>query len=316
MRRSVREATVGFSILAAAASALGLALWLRGISLNRQTWTVQASFADAAGLAVRSPVSYRGVLVGSVSAIEVNDREVVARLEITDPKLRLARPVLARVVNSSVLGGNAEVDLLSGGPALPAGTARPQQAACDNKLMVCSGGRVRGVAQPSLDEVTSTMQRLLDQADREQLIQKLSAATHRFDQAAAATAQLTVDGRLFVKDARQLVQRLDGSVAEADPVLTNLKQATADAAKASKHVRNLTAALDNPRTLSDLQQTVSHARQLTQRWDAVGGDVNKLTSDPRFMEGMRSVATGLGKFFDELYPTQRNDAPTTPKASP
>lgn len=314
MRRSVREATVGFSILAAAASAFGLSLWLRGISLGRNTWIMQASFADAAGLAVRSPVSYRGVLVGSVSAIEVNDREVVARLEITDPKLRLSRPVLARVVNSSVLGGNAEVDLLSGGPALPAGTPRPQQAGCDDKRMVCNRGKVRGVAQPSLDEVTSTMERLLEQADREQLVQKLSAATRRFDEAADATAKLTADGRLFVKDARQLVQRLDGSVAQADPVLANLKVATSEAARASRHVRNLTAALDNPRTVSELQQTVSHARQLTQRWDAVGGDVNKLTSDPRFMEGMRSVASGLGKFFDELYPAQRRETPPAPAA--
>jgi len=210
MRRSVREATVGFSILAAAASAFGLSLWLRGISLNRNTWSMEARFADAAGLAVRSPVSYRGVLVGSVSRIEVNDQDVVARLEITDPKLHLARPVLARVVNSSVLGGNAEVDLLSSGKALPAGTPPPQEKGCDNSLIVCNHGKVPGVAMPSLDDVTSTMQRLLDQADRQQLVQKLSAATLRFDKAADATTKLTDDGRLFMQDARQLVKRLDG----------------------------------------------------------------------------------------------------------
>jgi phospholipid/cholesterol/gamma-HCH transport system substrate-binding protein len=33
--------------------------------------------------------------------------------------------------------------------------------------------------------------------------------------------------------------------------------------------------------------------------------VNKLTGDPQFMEGMRSVTVGLGKFFDELYPAQK-----------
>jgi phospholipid/cholesterol/gamma-HCH transport system substrate-binding protein len=316
MRRSVREATVGFSILAAAASAFGLSLWLRGISLNRNTWSMEARFADAAGLAVRSPVSYRGVLVGSVSRIEVNDQDVVARLEITDPKLHLARPVLARVVNSSVLGGNAEVDLLSSGKALPAGTPPPQEKGCDNSLIVCNQGKVPGVAMPSLDDVTSTMQRLLDQADRQQLVQKLSAATLRFDKAADATTKLTDDGRLFMQDARQLVKRLDGSVAKANPMIANLNGASLDVAKASKHVRNITSALDNPKTVSELKQTVSHARQLAERWDAVGGDVNKLTADPRFMDGMRSVATGLGKFFDELYPAQRRDSPPAANPSP
>ena len=36
------------------------------------------------------------------------------------------------------------------------------------------------------------------------------------------------------------------------------------------------------------------------RW----GDVSKLTSDPRFMDGVRSLAIGLGQLFDELYPAQ------------
>ena len=51
--------------------------------------------------------------------------------------------------------------------------------------------------------------------------------------------------------------------------------------------------------------TVTTAERLTARWDAVGGDVNKLTGDPQFMDGMRSVTIGLGKFFDELYPAQK-----------
>jgi phospholipid/cholesterol/gamma-HCH transport system substrate-binding protein len=40
----------------------------------------------------------------------------------------------------------------------------------------------------------------------------------------------------------------------------------------------------------------------------VGGDVQKLTADPAFMDGVRSVAVGLGLFFDELYPAQTGAA--------
>ncbi|MFO0103878.1 MAG: MlaD family protein, partial [Cyanobium sp.] len=66
MRRSVREAIVGFSLLAAISSAVGLSMWLRGLSLTRQYWTVEARFQQADGLAVRSPVVFRGVMVGTV----------------------------------------------------------------------------------------------------------------------------------------------------------------------------------------------------------------------------------------------------------
>jgi phospholipid/cholesterol/gamma-HCH transport system substrate-binding protein len=36
--------------------------------------------------------------------------------------------------------------------------------------------------------------------------------------------------------------------------------------------------------------------------------VNKLTGNELFMDGVRSVAVGLGKFFDELYPAQTGAA--------
>jgi phospholipid/cholesterol/gamma-HCH transport system substrate-binding protein len=68
------------------------------------------------------------------------------------------------------------------------------------------------------------------------------------------------------------------------------------------------AALENPKTVAELQQTVTNAEQLTARWDAVGGDVNKLTADPQFMDGLRSVAVGLGAFFEELYPAKTGAA--------
>jgi phospholipid/cholesterol/gamma-HCH transport system substrate-binding protein len=87
------------------------------------------------------------------------------------------------------------------------------------------------------------------------------------------------------------------SVAKVQPTITNLNASTAN-------IRNITRALDNPKTISELKQTVANAEKLTARWDQVGGDVEKLTADPQFMDGLRSVSIGLGKFFDELYPAQ------------
>ncbi len=65
MRRSVREAIVGFSIVGAIAAFAGTMLWMRGIRLGAETWTVTVRFDDAGGLDARSPVTYRGILVGS-----------------------------------------------------------------------------------------------------------------------------------------------------------------------------------------------------------------------------------------------------------
>jgi phospholipid/cholesterol/gamma-HCH transport system substrate-binding protein len=73
-------------------------MWLRGLSLTRQYWTVEARFQQAEGLAVRSPVVFRGVMVGTVRSVAISSDAVVAELEITNPNLRLARPAIADAV--------------------------------------------------------------------------------------------------------------------------------------------------------------------------------------------------------------------------
>lgn len=304
MRRSVREALVGFSLLAAICGGFGLWLWLRGVSIGRSTWSVTASFADASGLAERSPVSYRGVLVGSVRSVKVTNRAVLAELEITDPSLRLARPVVAQVGNSSLLGGDAQVALLSSGPPLPDSLPGPRDRRCDSRRMLCQNAQVPGLATASLQSVTDTVQRLLDQADRDKLVQKMVAATASFEATAREAEKLSRDGQVFVAEANRLIGTLNRSAGKIDPILTNANNASVDVARASRHIRNLSAALDNPRTVADLQDTLTNAKQLTDRWSAVGGDVRKLTDDPKFMDGIRSVSVGLGRFFEELYPAQ------------
>ena len=294
MRRSVREAIVGFTLIAAVAGAGLFWLWLRGISLASRTWGFQVNFADASGLAERSAVTYRGVLVGSVDKLTTTAAAVVADLEITDPDLRLPQPLVAQVQEASLLGGDAVVALIAPTKQLPAGTPGPTASNCNPKLTVCAGSTLKGVNAASISSLTVTMQKLLEQVDRENLVPDLAKTTRSFDRTA-------IEATKFMQDGQQLIKDLEAAVKNAQPTIDNLNASTAN-------IRNLTRALDNPKTVSELKSTVANAEQLTARWNAVGGDVEKLTADPRFMDGMRSVAIGLGKFFDELYPAQTSGA--------
>ena len=69
MRRSLRDAFVGFSLLGGVVIFSGAMLWLRDFRLGSKTWEISASFKDASGLAKMSPVTYRGIIVGSVQKI-------------------------------------------------------------------------------------------------------------------------------------------------------------------------------------------------------------------------------------------------------
>ncbi|MFM7312885.1 MAG: MlaD family protein [Cyanobium sp.] len=294
MRRSVREAIVGFTLLAALAGGAGLWLWLKGVSVGSSHWSFRVSFADAAGLGERSAVTYRGVQVGNVRNLRTTSEAVVADLEITYPGLRLPLPLVAQVEEASLLGGDAVVALLAPSRSLPPGTPAPRDRACNRRLSVCPGTELKGISAASISSVTATMQKLLDQADKENLVPMLADTTRSFD----ATSK---QADRFLKEGEQLIRDLQVAVRDAKPTLDNLNASTA-------HIRNLTRALDDPKVVSELKGTVTNAQQLTARWDAVGGDVNKLTADPHFMDGMRSVAIGLGKLFDELYPAQTGAA--------
>ena len=299
MRRSVREAIVGFSLLAAISSAVGLSFWLRGISISRTNWTVQADFEQASGLAERSAVVYRGVQVGNVRKVRVTPSAVVAELEITNPDLHLAKPAYAAIGEASLLGGEAQVSLVSTGPLLPANTPAPYAKACNQAVMLCNGSTIAGLQSPSLSSVTALMSKMLTQVDQEKLIDKFTVLTGSIDKAA-------VEASSFLKDGKVLVRKVDGSVDKLQPTITNLNAGSAS-------LKNLMAALDNPKTVKELQSTVTNAEVLTAKWKSVGGDVKKLTDDPQFMDGVRSVAVGLGKFFDELYPERKGP---TAKAVP
>ena len=283
MRRSVRDAIVGFTVIGGIIGFASTALWLRGVRLGSSHWILTARFNDAAGLAERSPVTYRGILVGSVRSIAVTPEAVVAELEIDNGDLLLPLPVTATVGSSSLLGGSAQVALVSSGVPLAKDAPLPRAANCRPEQQLCDGSTVQGREAASLSTVTQTLQELLAQAQRERVIPHAAESLEQIDATARQFEALTV--------------QLQDELARAAPVIRNLELATA-------HLNHIVAALDNPETLNELKQTAANAAQLTATIDAVGGDVAQLTGDPEFMKGVRNLTIGLGELFGEIYPAQ------------
>ena len=283
MRRSVRDAIVGFSIVGAVVAFSGAMLWLRGVRLGANVWRVKANFPDASGLAVRSPVTYRGILVGTVEKIDVTSAAVQATLEIHRGDLSLPKPVIAKVASSSLLGGDSQVLLVSRGKSLSANAPQPGSNNCRGSKVLCNGATISGEPSVSISTVTETLERLLQQAEKQKLVDHLVDSTTQFERTA--------------EDASKLIIEIEDELVRLGPVVDNLNSATG-------HIDDFLAALDNPKTVNELKQTVSSARSLTAKIDAVGGKVEKLTADPEFMHAVRRVTIGLGEFFDELYPAQ------------
>ena len=289
MRRSVREATIGFSLLAALVAGLGLWFWLSGVVFGQKTWSFRLRFRDAAGLAPQSVVTYQGVPVGSVDTVTPEAGFVKVTAQINNTGLKLYRPISAQIRSGSLLGGNSQVALETSA-AIPTSSAEPGplHQACNPTRLVCKGGLVEGESTPSLTTVMGLMESLLLQAEQDKVISKGATTL-------TALTKTSEDFSEMAMQAEDLIAELRNAVQDAAPTINNLNSATA-------HAASIMGALDNPRTLNELKKTVSNAEQLTRRLDSISGDVEQLSSDPNFINGLRSVTVGLGKFFDELYP--------------
>ena len=130
----------------------------------------------------------------------------------------------------------------------------------------------------------------------------LARSTSQFETTSKDASEFLKSADGTAREIDVLVKQLQAEIAKAEPMIANLNAATSNAVQASAHVNNIVAALDNPTTLNELRQTAYNASQLTAKIDAVGGDVQQLTSDPEFMKGLRNVTIGLGALFSEIYP--------------
>ena len=147
-----------FTVIGGIVGFAATAMWMRGIRLGSSLWTVTASFSDAGGLAERSPVTYRGILVGSVKSMKVTPEAVVAELEIKGPICALPMPVTATVASGSLIGGDAQV---SAGESRERHCRRmprcPDGQIAMTSRQLCDGGTIRGQEAPSLATVTETL---------------------------------------------------------------------------------------------------------------------------------------------------------------
>ena len=210
----------------------------------------------------------------------------------------------ATVSEASLLGGDSQVALVTTGAPVPDNAPGPKAGNCRNSGVLCDGDSLPGKLGASLTSVTTSLEQLLDQAQKADLIPELVKSTKQFGTTSQDASRFLDTADVAAQNVDALVQQLRDEVARAQPTIDNLNRATAEAASAAASINNLAKAFDNPETVSDLKQTVTNARDLTARIDAVGGDIEQLTEDRQFMQGLRSVMIGLGAFFDEVYPAR------------
>ena len=281
MRRSLRDAFVGFSLIGGLVVFSGAMLWLRDIRISSKTWEISANFKDAGGLAQMSPVTYRGIIVGTVQKIKFTPTTVETIIKLNNDNLVLPKPVIAKIVKSSVLGGDAQLSLISLGNSLESDALFNASKDCPNKRILCDGDKIKGKQRVSISSIAEGIDAIIDQADREAIVKEISESIKQFDR-----TQANLD---------ELVLLSKSELLRAKPIISELKDA-------SIHLNNILESLDNPETLKDIQQLASTSNSLTKKIDQMSSDMGNIIEDKELLDAMKRVTIGLSKLFDDIYP--------------
>ena len=281
MRRSVRDSIVGFSLLGGILIFSFFSFWIRGVKLSSKNWHLYAEFSNASGLSKKSPVTYRGILVGSIEDIIFTNESIKAKIILDNPDIILPKPAFARVVTNSFLGGDVQVALETSRKNIPKNISKATSEKCNAKLIICEGDTITGKQLSSLSNITNTISQLLKESNQENLIENIVNSIDQFDK-----TQENLDELIYLS--KQEIERVE-------PLIKDIRIA-------ANHLNNILSTIDDEETLKDIKLTLNAARSISTKLDEMSDDFEKLTKDKELTKSIRDLTIGLSKFLNEVYP--------------
>jgi len=281
MRRSLRDSIVGFSLLGGLIVFSLFSFWLRGIKLSSKNWYIFAEFSNASGLSKKSPVTYRGILVGSVEDIIFTNESIKAKVILNNPDIILPQPAYAKVVTNSFLGGDVQVALEAGKKFIPEGIEKATSKKCDSDIIVCQGDTISGKQLSSLSNVTNRLNQLLKESNQENLIENIVNSIDQFDR-----TQGNLDELIYLS--KKEIQRI--------------KPLISDLTIAAGHLNKILATVDDDETLEDIRSTLEATSSISQKMDSMTDDFQSLMEDKELIKALRDLTIGISKFLNEVYP--------------
>ncbi|MEG4352125.1 MlaD family protein [Microcoleus sp. LAD1_D3] len=209
--RTVREGSVGFLILVGIGLFGGLVLWLRGVQLGNRSYKFAVEFASAQGMQIGTPIRYRGVAVGKITALKPGSNGVDVTLEIAPGTLVIPRDVTIEA-NKSGLIGESSIDITPNS-ILPESllTANPVSADCPSEI-ICQNARLKGQAGVTIDELIRSTVRLANFYTDPALFNNIKSLAENTANTAKGAAKLTQDLSNLTQTAQAEIKNLNQAV--------------------------------------------------------------------------------------------------------
>jgi phospholipid/cholesterol/gamma-HCH transport system substrate-binding protein len=259
--RTLREGSVGLLIIFGVLLFGGLALWIRGFTLGKQSYQIIADFPDVNGITIGDGVRYRGLQVGRVNDIQPSTNGVDVVIEIDSTNLLIPQDATL-VARSSGLIGDTFIDIIPES-TLPATVAnmKPVGPNCDSNQIICDQARLKGEKGINLDDLLPYTYRFSKAYGEPEFVAKVDTTVANAGLAAAEVAHLTKNTAALVNQLQQEVdstsqelvttaQAFQTTAKQVNQLTNNVEQLIA------QNESNLTTTLDSISTTSDRLQTL------------------------------------------------------------
>jgi phospholipid/cholesterol/gamma-HCH transport system substrate-binding protein len=288
------ELKIGLSLVAAVLIFLFGYRYFLDLPIFQDSYTMQAEFDEAGGLVSGNPVTMKGVSIGTVQRVRLDQDDQVVRVRfMVNEDVRIPEGSYADVSGFSALSG-VRLGIVPGpasNPALPAGAT----------LSGPPGGDI-------LERLSDRAPVLASKADS-----VLSSANTALGAAGQQLSDPQSDLRRTIRTLNatlQNVQELTGAEdAALRQTLQNLEQITADLqgfTGTSSDSLNVTVSRLN-RSLARLETNLATLERTTQSLDAVAdkmntgtGTIGRLVNDPSLYNNLDSAAVNTNRLLRDL----------------
>ncbi|WP_414587581.1 MlaD family protein [Scytonema sp. PCC 10023] len=266
--RTFREGSVGLLLLLGLGVFGLIILWLNRFTAASNSYKAIVEFANAGGMQKGAVVRYRGVKVGTISAIRPRPNNVEVEIDITKSDLIIPSNVIVEA-NQSGLIGEIFVDITPK-TELPPGVvvAKPLDKNCNRDMIVCNGSRLKGQIGISTDELIRSSTELATVYSKPEFYKNVNRAVENTAVAAASVAELT---RNLNVASKSLQQQLNNFAATTNTV----QRATTQLSTSSTRTLNQIGTTAN-RFGNTAEQFGATARELRSTTSQVNKLVNNL----------------------------------------
>ncbi|MFZ4638822.1 MAG: MlaD family protein [Nodosilinea sp.] len=280
--RAIREGSVGLLIVLSIGLFAGLVLWLKGLTLGRQSYRVNFIFDNTLGMQEGTMVRFRGVRVGRVLAINPGANQVTVVVEITQPDLKIPSDSSIQV-NQAGLIGDTTLEIT------PVRSLTNQELAlspfkpkCQSQVIICDGDQLNGEVGANFRSLIRSTQGLVNTLRDPEIINSLKATLGN-------ASQLTANGKLLTKELTVLSQRLQGNL---HPLFTSANRAVNNIGNAAAQFELTGSAVNQLIALnrSNLIGTLDHLNQSSADLRTIMATLSPAVQNSQFLHNLDTLS--------------------------